>query len=110
VECRPKSLGTETVQSSALSLERVDDVERGDGLALGVLGVGDRVTDDVLELEGQNVQCQTSDQAYEDLQDTTGLLVDEARDTLDTSTTGETTDRGLGDTPGRVSLGSSREM
>ena len=28
----------------------------------------------------------------EDLEDTTGLLVDEARDTLDTATTSETTD------------------
>jgi hypothetical protein len=48
-----------------------------------VLGVGDRVTDDVLE---------------EDLEDATGLLVDETRDTLHTTTTGETTDSGLGDT------------
>jgi hypothetical protein len=48
-----------------------------------VLGVGDRVTDDVLE---------------EDLEDTASLLVDEARDTLDTATTSETTDCGLGDT------------
>jgi len=29
------------------ALEGVDDVERGDGLALGVLSVGDRVADDV---------------------------------------------------------------
>ena len=34
----------------------------------------------------------------EDLEDTTGLLVDETGDTLDTATTGETTDSGLGDT------------
>jgi len=66
-----------------LSLEGVDDIERGDGLALGVLGVGDGVTDDTLE---------------EGLEDTTGLLVDHGRDTLDTTTTSETTDGGLGDT------------
>ena len=54
-------LTTETVQGAALSLESVDDVQRGDGLALGVLSVGDGVTDDTLE---------------EGLQDTTGLLVD----------------------------------
>jgi hypothetical protein len=41
-----------------LPLEGVDDVERGDGLSLGVLGVGDRVADDVLE---------------EDLEDAAGL-------------------------------------
>jgi len=76
-------LSTETVEGSALSLESVDDVEGSDGLPLGVLGVSDRVADDVLE---------------EDLEDTSGLLVDEARDTLDTTSTGETTDSGLGDT------------
>ena len=33
----------------------------------------------------------------EDLKNTTGLFVDEARDTLHTATTGETTNGGLGD-------------
>ena len=54
-------LTTETVEGAALALERVDDVQRRDGLALGVLGVGDRVADDTLE---------------EGLEDTTGLVVD----------------------------------
>ena len=53
---------TETVEGSALSLESVDNVESGDGLSLGVLGVGDRVSDDVLE---------------EVSQDKSGLVVDE---------------------------------
>jgi len=66
-----------------LTLQGVDNIERGDGLALGVLGVGDGVADDTLE---------------EGLEDTAGLLVDHGRDTLDTTTTGETADRGLGDT------------
>ena len=34
----------------------------------------------------------------EDLEDTTGLFIDQTRDTLDTTTTSETTDGGLGDT------------
>jgi hypothetical protein len=42
-------LSTETVESSALSLQSIDNIERGDGLSLGVLGVGDRVSDDILE-------------------------------------------------------------
>jgi hypothetical protein len=54
-------LTTETVQGAALSLECVDNIERRDGLALGVLGVGDGVTNDTLE---------------EGLQDTASLLVD----------------------------------
>jgi len=68
---------------TALSLESVDDVERRDGLALGVFRVGDSVADDTLE---------------EGLEDTTGLFVDHTRDTLDTTATSETTDGGLGDT------------
>jgi hypothetical protein len=54
-------LTTETVQSAALTLESVDDVEGGDGLALGVLSVCDGITNDTLE---------------EGLENTTGLLVD----------------------------------
>lgn len=56
-----RCLATETVKGTALALESVDDVEGGDGLALGVLGVGDGVTDDALE---------------EGLENTAGLLVD----------------------------------
>lgn len=47
-----------------------------------MLGVGDGVTDDRLE---------------EGLEDVAGLAVDHGRDTLDTATTGETTDGRLGD-------------
>jgi hypothetical protein len=38
-------LSTETVEGAARALESIDDVERGHGLALGVLSVCDRVTD-----------------------------------------------------------------
>ena len=76
------SLSAEAVQGAALSLESVDHIHGGHGLALGVLGVGDGITDHVLE---------------EDLEDATGLLVDEARDALHTSTSGKTADGGLGD-------------
>lgn len=44
-----RRLSTETVQSAALSLESVDDIEGGDGLSLRVLGVGDGVSDDAFE-------------------------------------------------------------
>ena len=66
-----------------MALEGVDNVKRGNGFALGVFSVGDSITDDRFQ---------------ERLKDTTGLLVDEARDTLDTTTTSETADGGLGDT------------
>ena len=101
---RTSRLTTETVEGAALALEGVDDVERRDGLALGVLGVGDGITDDALE---------------ERLENAAGLLVDHCsrdgvrhqnartkrsesgehtgRDTLDTATTRQTADGGLGD-------------
>ena len=75
-------LSAEAVEGLPLPLEGVDDVHGSDGLAAGVLGVGDRVADDVLE---------------EDLEHAAGLLVDEARDTLHATTASETADGGLGD-------------
>ncbi len=58
-----ESLSTEAVQGPALPLEGVHHVEGRHSLAAGVLGVGDSITDDVLQ---------------EDLENSTGLLVDEA--------------------------------
>ena len=54
-------LTTEAVEGTALALEGVHNVERGDGLALGVLGVGNGIADDALK---------------EGLENTAGLLVD----------------------------------
>jgi hypothetical protein len=76
-------LTAEAVKGAALTLEGVDNVERSDGLALGVLSVGNSIADDTLE---------------EGLENTAGLLVDHGRDTLDTATTRKTADGGLGDT------------
>ena len=56
-----RCLTAEAVQGTALSLQGIDNVQRCDGLALGVLGVGDGVTDYTLE---------------ERLEDGAGLLVD----------------------------------
>ena len=85
----------EAVQGAALALERVDDVERGDGLALGVLSVGDRVADDVLEEAAASARRRERGDGH--LQHAARLLVDETRDTLDTAATSQTPDRGLGD-------------
>ena len=74
---------SETVEGSALSLEGVDDVHSGDGLSSGVLSVGDGISDDVLK---------------EDLKDTTGLFVDKTRDTLDTTSSCQSSDGRLSDT------------
>ena len=50
-------LTAETIESAALSLEGIDNIEGGDGLALGVLSVGDGVTDDTLEEGLQDTAC-----------------------------------------------------
>ena len=76
------SLTSESVQGTSLPLEGIDNVHGGDGLPLGVFGVGDGVPDHVLK---------------KDLENPTGLLVDESRDTLDSTTTRQTPDGGLGD-------------
>jgi hypothetical protein len=55
----------ETVQSLALSLESVDNVEGSDSLSLGVFSVGDRVLDDTFK---------------EDLEHTSGLFVNQTGD------------------------------
>ena len=75
-------LTSESVQGTSLPLEGIDDIHGGDGLPLGVFGVGDGIPDHVLK---------------EDLEDATGLLVDEAGDPLDSSPPRQTADGGLGD-------------
>ena len=75
-------LTAETVQSASLALQGVDNVHGSDGLSLGMFGVGNSVTDHVLQ---------------ENLENTAGLFVDETGDTLHTTTASQTTDGGLGD-------------
>ena len=75
-------LTAESVEGASLSLEGVDYVHGCDRLPLGVLSVGDSITNDVFQ---------------ENLQDTTSFLVDESRDTFDSSSSCKTTDGWLGD-------------
>ncbi|SBO15129.1 hypothetical protein ANAPC1_01510 [Anaplasma phagocytophilum] len=63
-------LTTETIEGTALPLERVHHIHGRHGLPLGVLGVGDGIADDVLQ---------------KDLEDAAGLFVDEAGNALDTA-------------------------
>ena len=76
-------LTSESVESATLPLERIDDIHGSDSLPLSVLSVSDSITDDVLQ---------------EHLEDGTCLLVDQTRDTLDSTTAGQTANGGLGNT------------
>ena len=80
---KEKCLTSETVKGSALSLEGIDNIKSSDSLSSGVLSVGHSISDDVLK---------------ENLKDTTGLLVDKTRDTLDTTSSCQSSDGRLGDT------------
>ena len=73
------NLTTETVQSAALSLQGVNNVERCDGLTLGVFCVCDCIANDTLK---------------EGLENTTGLFVDHCLDVLETVGTHEESGRG----------------
>ncbi len=77
------SLAPKAVQRAALAFQGVHNVHGGHGLPLGMLGVGDSITDNVLQ---------------ENFQNAARLLVDQARDALDTATTSQTADSRLGDT------------
>lgn len=75
-------LAAESVEGSPLPLQSVHDVHSSDRLSLGVLCIGDGITDDVLE---------------EHLEYSSGLLVDQSGDTLDPASASQTTDCWLGD-------------
>ena len=76
-----KCLTSETVKGSALSLKSIDNIKSSDSLSSSVLSVGHGISDDVLK---------------ENLKDTTGLLVDKTRDTLDATSSCQSSDRRLG--------------
>ena len=76
------SLTAKSVQSTALSLQSVHHVHGCHSLSLGVLSVCHSITDHVLE---------------ENFENTASLLVDEARDSLNTTTASKPTDGWLGD-------------
>ena len=74
-------LTSESVESTSLPLQSVDNIHSGDCLPLCVLGVGDGITDDVLK---------------EYFENTTGLLVDQSGNTLDSTTSRQASDCWLG--------------
>ena len=76
------NLTSESVEGTSLPLEGIDNIHSGDSLPLGVFSVGDSIPDNILK---------------ENLKNTTGLLIDQTRDTLDSSTTSQPSDGRLGD-------------
>jgi hypothetical protein len=75
-------LATETVEGASLPLEGIYYIHGSHSLATSMLGIGDRIANYVLK---------------EDLENSTGLLIYQAGDTLNATTSSQTPDSGLGD-------------
>jgi hypothetical protein len=77
------NLASEAVQGPSLALQGIHHIQGSDSLTTSMLSVGHSIADDILQ---------------EDLQDSTGLLIDQTADALDTSTTSQTANSRFGDT------------
>ena len=77
------NLASESVESSALSFQSVDNIESSNSLPLSVLGVGNGISDNVLQ---------------ENFEDASGLFVDQSGDSLDTTSSRQSSNGWLGDT------------
>merc|ERR1719376_253411 len=77
-----EQLSTKAVQGPALPLQCIDNIHGSDSLPLGMLSVGDSITDNVLQ---------------ENLENTPGLFIDESADPLDTTPPSKSSDCRLGD-------------
>ena len=75
-------LTSESVQGASLAFQGIDDIHSGDGLPLGVLGVGDSISDHIFE---------------ENFEDTSSFFVDQSTDSFYTTTTRQTADGWLRD-------------
>merc|ERR1719347_1947138 len=82
ITCVGAELSSEAVESRALPLEGIHHIHGSNSLPLGMLGVGNSITDDILQ---------------EDLEDTPGLLVDKSTDSFDTAPPCKSPDSRLGD-------------
>ena len=73
------NLSTESVQGTSLPLQSVDNIHGSDGLPLGVLGVGDSITDDVFEEHFQHASCLFVDQPWDSFHSTTACQSSDCR-------------------------------
>lgn len=93
-------LCTEAVQRAPRPFKSIDNIESGNSFPLSVFRVSDGITNNLDEDEKKksNSKKQMSHILKEYLENTTSLFVDQARDTLHTTTARETTNGRLGDT------------
>merc|ERR1712223_2076706 len=80
---RTQKLSSESVKSTSLSLQCIDDIHCSNSLPLGMFSEGDCITDDIFQ---------------EDFQNSSGLFVNKSRDSLNSSSASQSTDSWFGDT------------
>ena len=96
--CGNCCLTAEAVEGAALPLQGIDHIHGSDGLPLGMLGVGDSITDDILQEDLKKRYSKHNPSAHNYLENTPSLLVDEPTDPFDTTPPCKSPDRRLGDT------------
>ena len=81
-----------------MPLEGIDNIHGGDGLSLGMLGVGDRIANHILQehLKHHIIPSSVSENKSH-LENTSGLFIDQPRDAFDSAPPGQTPDGRLGD-------------
>merc|ERR1719433_1479035 len=76
-------LTSKSVESTSLSLQSIDNIHSSDSLPLSMFSIGDSITDDIFQ---------------EYLEDTSSFFINQTRNTLDTTTTSQTTNGRFGNT------------
>ena len=102
-----RSLTSESVEGTSLPLEGIDDIHGSDSLPLGVLGVGDSISDDVLQehlhkINPTEAWIGMSVEIY--LQDAPRLLIDETTNPLDSTSSSQSSDSWLGNALNKFKL------
>jgi hypothetical protein len=96
---RRHRLDTETIEGATAALKRINDIEGSNGFPLCVFSISHGVADNLKSrLKPYNTESMITYTLKEVLQHSTGFFIDEARDTLDTTTTSEAADSRLGNT------------
>ena len=98
-----EKLSAKAIQSPALPLQSIDHIHGSDSLPLGMFGVGDSVSDDILQEDLRTRYHIYIHMYFPYLENAPGLFINKPRDSLDATPPGKSTDRRLGDTLKEIS-------
>ena len=89
-------LSSKAIQGPALPLQGIHHIHGSHGFPLGMLSVGDSITDNILQEDLQNKALVKYSNGHGYLENTPSLLVDETTDALHTTPPCESADGRLG--------------